>query len=148
MLDSRELLDIDYGNEFNLNGEIRNHLFEVAKWAQFLSIVGFIFTGLLFLGALSIRSLDASVNSIFPYASLLLMLVYLVLASIYFFPVVYLYRFSLKMKSALSQNDEAGITEAFRSLKAHYRFLGILTVLILAFYTFGILFGFSGIPLG
>ncbi|MGC1631594.1 MAG: DUF5362 family protein [Gelidibacter sp.] len=61
-------------------------------------------------------------------------IIYIVMGLIYFFPVLYLFNFSRKMKSALSLNTNEDLTAAFSNLKSHYKFLGVFTIVIISLY--------------
>jgi hypothetical protein len=59
---------------------------------------------------------------------------------LYFFPVLYLFNFSKKMKNALSNNKTVDFTLAFKNLKSHYKFIGIFTIVIISMYVLMFLF--------
>src|SRR5690606_1643028 len=67
-------------------------------------------------------------------------LIYIVLAVIYFFPVLYLFNFSRKLKIALASNDMSSLTEAFSNLKSHYKFIGILAIVVVSIYILAFVF--------
>ena len=74
-----------------------------------------------------------------PYSELgfnggVLGFVYVILALVYFFPILYLFRFAKKMKDSLRTNDNSELTAAFSNLKSHYKFVGIFTIVILSLY--------------
>jgi uncharacterized oligopeptide transporter (OPT) family protein len=69
---------------------------------------------------------------------LVITIVYLILAALYFFPVYYLYQFSTRMKTALSTKKDDTLADAFEVLKSHYKFIGVLTVIVLSLYVLGI----------
>ena len=131
--------------------ETLQNLNETRKWTSFLSIMGFIFIGLMILIAFAAGSLFAAMgenNPAMPYSGTLLGFIYLVIAFIYFFPILYLYRFSKFTKKALEMQDPNDLNEAFKNLKSHYRFMGIITIIMIALYALifliGIAVGFSG----
>ena len=47
---------------------------------------------------------------------------YLLMALLYFFPVMYLFKFSTKLKEALESNNSQVLSESFTNLKSHYKF--------------------------
>jgi hypothetical protein len=119
-----------------INGEIRSYLVESAKWGKFLAIMGYIGIGLLILLALGMMAMG-SASPLFPGMSVnvgAVGLFYIVLAALYFFPVYYLHQFSLKMKQGLTSQDPQSITTGFRNLKSLFKFMGILTIVILSIY--------------
>lgn len=116
----------------------RSFLTEIAKWANFLAILGYVGLGLMILAAVSIIIVGSSV-SIGPIGSgIWISIIYILFAGIYFFPITYLYKFSSNMKIALRTNDQKSLTNAFEYLKSHYKFIGIITIIILGFYILAI----------
>ena len=70
--------------------------------------------------------------------------IYLVLALIYVFPVLYLFKFSTKMKSPLQTKDNEVLANAFKNLKSHYKFIGVFTIITLSLYILVIVFAGIG----
>jgi len=112
-------------------------LFEIRKWAGFLAIMGFIGVGFIVLAALFmgvIFSVLPMGNADMPFPGFIFTIIYLVLAVLYFFPVYYLYQFTTRLKTALLQRSDEFLESAFKFLKSHYKFIGILTIVMLALY--------------
>jgi hypothetical protein len=59
---------------------------------------------------------------------------YLVIAVIYFFPCLFLYNFSVRLRAALRGNDQVKLNQALKSQKTLFKYIGIMTIIILAFY--------------
>jgi flagellar biosynthesis protein FlhB len=71
--------------------------------------------------------------------------VYIVIAAvIWFFPLLYTLRFANQMKIALAGNDQQALNKSFQNLKICLRFLGIITIIILAIYAIVIVFAIVG----
>ena len=130
-------------------------LSEAARWARFLSIVGFIVIGLIVLIGIFAGSLISSMmssgvgnNPVGGAASGIwgsfLIIVYILVAALYFFPCLFLYRFATKMKVALASDDQESLNTSFQNLKKLLRFIGILTIIVLAFYAIALVFGLLG----
>lgn len=122
---------------------------EIAKWSNFLSIIGFIVLGIMVLVALFGGALLASTASEFGggtevVGGAFFTILYLLLALLYFFPVYYMFKFSRNMKAALQAKDEATLTKAFEYMKSHYKFVGILTIVLLSIYLLFFLLGLLG----
>ncbi|HYE55102.1 MAG TPA: DUF5362 family protein, partial [Chitinophagaceae bacterium] len=138
------------GNLFELqvDASSMNYLSETAKWGKFLSIVGFIGCALLVILGLYIATATGGSDALGGLYSmglgLGLAIVYIVLALLYFFPCLYLFRFSNAMQVALRSNDQNNLVAAFSNLKSCFKFVGILTIVILAFYALGIIFAVIG----
>lgn len=115
---------------------------ESARWAKFIAILGFIFCGFLVLIALFAGSMFASMSqSLGDLSSIggaVFTAVYFVFAIISFFPNLYLYRFAVRMQTAIRMNEQMKVQESFRNLKAYFRFIGILFIIILCFYGFAL----------
>ena len=123
---------------------IKSHLSETARWGKFLAILGFILCALIvivgiffgtFLGSLMGRTEN-------PYGSVgysssfgaVAAVAYIFFAVVYFFPCLFLFRFSTKMKTALNANEQTDLTLAFQNLKSLFRYVGIITVILLGIY--------------
>ena len=133
----------------NIDPSSRNHLWETARWARFLAIMGFIVCGLalimgVFAGTIFQNWVDhsllgpdaaADTNSV----RLRTGIVYTIVAIVYFFPCLYLFNFASKMRTALIANDQNTMNESFKNLKKTFRFVGVLTIIILVFWIIGLL---------
>lgn len=125
--------------ELNLPPVILGFLKETSSWTYFLSILGFIGIGLMILGGLFFSLAMNHIPGGNPYADLgidmsYFGMIYIVMALFYFFPVLYLFNFSRKMKTALSSNNNDELTAAFSNLKSHYKFIGIFSIVIISLY--------------
>ena len=63
---------------------------------------------------------------------------YLIMAGIYFFPVYYLYQFASRIKFALREKDNEKLTSSLEYLKSHYKFMGVLALIMVSLY--GVIF--------
>ena len=61
-------------------------------------------------------------------------LLYLVIAGLYCVPIYHLYKFSTDMNEALQNRRTYTLDSAFESLKSHYKFIGIFTIVIISLY--------------
>jgi hypothetical protein len=108
------------------------HLRETRKWTMFLSVLGFILIGICILVIpFVIISLGIIGKSGMESLALLPLLL---IVCIYFFPVYFLYRFSTNSMDAITDSDSQSLEEALKYLKFYYRFMGILVIVMLAFY--------------
>jgi len=136
--------------QLTLSDHAVGFLKETAKWTNFLSIVGFILIGLIVVMALFGGAFLASAASEFgggteAVGGAFFTIIYLLVALLYFFPVYYLFKFSRNMKASLHAKDEGALTKAFEYMKSHYKFVGILTIIMLSFYALIFLLGLLGI---
>lgn len=130
-------------NNLSLTEVSKSFLVETVKWTNFLAILGFVMIGIMVIVAFVI-SLSAAAIPGFAEAGIsggIFGFIYLVMAGIYYIPVSYLYKFSKNLKSAFANNDNAALEKGFEYLKSHYKFMGVLTIIMLAFYALAFVFG-------
>ena len=127
--------------ELVLNYEAQSYLREAGKWANFLSIMGFIFCGLILVLAIFAGTVFSVLSNVMPNAGALpagiggiISVVYIVLDVVYFFFPYYLYQFADKIKKGIVYSDTAHLTAAMGKLKSFLKYWGILTIVLLAFY--------------
>ena len=125
--------------ELNVTSTIMGFLKETSTWTYFLSILGFIGIGLMFLFGVFFSVVMRLMPGGNPYEGLgmdmsYFGLIYIVLALLYFFPVLYLFNFSRKTKLALKTNNNDDLTAAFSNLKSHYKFMGVFTIVVISIY--------------
>lgn len=135
-------------SNLQLTAESQSFLRETAKWAYFLSILGFVGIGFLILLAMFMGTIFSKLGVFAGGFNRMPMMgvgfitfIYLILAVIYFFPVYYLFQFASKAKAAFKSKDNEKLTDSLEFLKSHYKFMGILTIVIFSFY--GVIFLFS-----
>lgn len=137
--------------ELQFTQGIKSLLGESARWAKFLSIVGLILSGLIVLLALAMPAIINTLNSMqqsemFPEGSKTgITINFLIVATMIFFPSLFLLRFSNAMKKALEEINQGELETAFSNLKTLFRFYGILTIIILGLYVLGILLYFAAL---
>jgi hypothetical protein len=122
-----------------------NYLSETARWTRLLSIIGFIYCGLmvivgLFFGSLIARmmtgmnSMGGDAAAIPAVGGGVFGFFFILMSLILFFPAYYLFNFSSKMRRALRYNDQAVLTDSLKNLKSFFKFYGILVIIVLSFY--------------
>jgi hypothetical protein len=144
----------------NVDQTGKTHLAEAARWAKFLSIMGFIMCGLIVLIGIFFGSFFSMFSSRYggnsyddlPASSsglgAAMAVYYVVIALIYFFPFLFLFRFATKMKAALGSGDQEVLNTSFQNLKASFRFVGVLTIIGLAFFVLALVIGMLGFATG
>jgi hypothetical protein len=131
MEDSSGLSKIEIGKETlkNLN--------TARKWSMFISIIGFIFFGLIVLMGLlagTFMSVFSTANEGLIFPSWIYFLIFIVFVIIYLFPVLFLFRFSKYSGEAVVHHDNIKLSRAIRNLKAYFVSTGILIIIIMIFY--------------
>lgn len=118
---------------------IKADLEETARWGKFMSIVGFISVGFLLLIAFSLLLVGNLGQELNGFSQAFIAGFYFVVAIIYVFPVVFLYRYSREMKRALIGEDRVELESAFGNLKKLFVFFGVVTALTLIIYALAII---------
>jgi uncharacterized membrane protein len=137
----------DYGNDsaLSLTSTAMNFLKETAKWAKFLSILGFIGLGFMVLAALFLMTMGTNLSQVtgggMLVSSSFIGLFYIVIVLLYFFPLMYLYKFSNTVTDAILNKDKQRLEESLGFLKSHYKFIGIFAIVMIALYVLMFLFG-------
>ena len=108
----------------------------IRKWAKFISIVTFVMIGIMamagFFMGFAFSMLDTmSYNQAMPFPSFFFPVFYLVMAVIYFFPALYLYRFAQHLGNSLMMGSSEELTTSFHFLSKHYNFIGVLLLISL-----------------
>lgn len=132
--------------EMKLNEEDKFNLVSAAKWAEFICIVMFVCIGLVlaacvfFMLAMGFAGLSSNdlgnsvhVGYLSPAVMWAMMVACIVIYLIYLIPILYLYRFARKTKSAIATGSESEMTESFRNLRSSLKFYGIVVIAGIAF---------------
>jgi hypothetical protein len=61
------------------------------------------------------------------------------MVALYFFPCLYLFNFAKKMQLALRNNDQINLNDSLKNLKSNFKYVGILTIVMLSLYAIGLL---------
>lgn len=130
--------------ELEIDHELSNTLSNTAKWAQFVAIGGFIMTALMLLVIFFIGKAFSAIpqfDLIMAYGGGFFTSMYVILAALFFFPALFAFNFSRKLKYALLNNDQQGLNRAFTSLKLRFKFIGIVYIVIFSLWTLIFLLG-------
>jgi len=127
-------------NSIELTSEIKGYLLETSKWSKFIAIVGFVGIGILaVIGILMLIGFSFLGNLYKGIPMWIVGVVYIVMSVIYYFPTIYLYKFSTKIKQGLQLEGEMVLADGFLNLKKVFKFIGILTIVILSIYVLALL---------
>jgi len=128
------------------------HLNETARWARFLALVGIIALILMVVLIIGVVSFMSSADADNPYSAapffpgfgVAMAIYYVIIAAIWFIPLLYLFRFSGQMRTALNGNDQQALNASFLNLKACFKFVGIVTIIFLVLSILGVVLGLMG----
>jgi hypothetical protein len=107
------------------------------KWAMFLAIIGFIFLGIMIVVGLIagtfLKTFSSGENN-FGISDKLVFIPILLIGLIYFFPVLFLFRFSKYVSRSIQNLDKLQFHKAVKNLKLYFAYIGILIIIILSIY--------------
>jgi hypothetical protein len=136
--------------KIEIEQETLKHLNTARKWAMFLAITGFIFLGLIviigliagtFLTAFSTGEKGLGIPESLMFIPVLL------IGAIYFFPVLFLFRFSKHAHRAVQTFDKLALHKSIKNLKACFAYIGILIIIVLTIYILVLVVAGSSIAL-
>jgi len=128
-------------DQLNIDAIAADHLKETAKWAKFISIAGFIFSGLILVFAVYYYNLMTQ----FPFGRryytryMLTVAVYIAVAVVWTITSIYQLKFASAMLAALETNDQQELQRSMANLKTYYRISGIVSILSLLLCLLGML---------
>lgn len=135
--------NLQENRKIEIEQETLNDLNTTRKWSMFMAILGFIFLGLMiiiglmagtFFSALSPETAGMKIGGAFFF------IIFLIMAVIYFFPVLFLFQFSRHTGNAVASLDKAELHKAFRNLKSYFVYIGILIIIGLSIYLISLIF--------
>lgn len=133
--------------DLHVDHHVNNYLTEAAKWGKFLGIVGMVFCGLFVLFGLFFGSMIGAMmpmaggeaGAVGAIGAGFFTAIYIIIALIYFFPCLYLYRFGSQAQDALKNNEQAKFQSSVKNLKSCLKFMGVLMIIVLVFYVLAFL---------
>ncbi|TXH21392.1 MAG: hypothetical protein E6Q95_03880 [Chitinophagaceae bacterium] len=131
-------------NQNLLSNNGTNDLYEAAKWAKFLGIVGLFFIFMMLIAAVflsaSISAAMEEAGSTVPLSGAAFSIIYIFLAALYIYPVWTFFKFGNLMRSAIRTNNASIFNEAIANLKNCFKFLAMLMILMMGLYILSIVF--------
>lgn len=131
----------------------KTQLSDASKWARFLAIVGMVLLllmiafGVFFSTLLSSRMGDLDAEATSGWRSAMgvgMAVVYIIIAVIWFFPLLFLLRFANAMRTALNGNNQDALNASFANLKRCFKYIGIVTIILLVIYAVVLFLALSG----
>jgi len=123
--------------KIEIGQETLKNLNTTRKWAMFLAIIGFILLGLIIVIGLIAGTFLTAFNSgekSLGIPESLMFVPILLLAVIYFFPVLFLFRFSKHTAHAIQTLDKQELHKAIKNLKICFAYIGIMIIIIFSLY--------------
>jgi len=132
--------------DLQIDNEGSSYLFEIAKWAKLFGILGLIGGVIIILAGLMTAFLSSSLNS---FAGLrgfgpVIGIFSVLISIVYLYSSWLLLKFATTMPTGLKKNDQLLVNEALKNLKIFFRFLGILSLVIIGVYAALFIIGLIG----
>jgi len=137
--------NIQENRKIEIGQESLGYLNITRKWTMFFAILGFVLLGIMLIIGLLAGSFMSTFTSKMPgmegvegakavggIASGFIIIFQLVFAVIYFFPLLFLFRFSRHTKNAVSNFDANELQLGLKNLKSYWMYIGILAIVALA----------------
>lgn len=136
-----EILDNSVGNSgLVVTEEMKVFLKETSTWAMVLAIFGFIGIGLMIIIGIGLSLFFSSMNELSglsnnsPIDMSLFGIIYIAIALVYLMPIWYLYKFATDLKKAIRSDDQEMLHSSLQYQKKHYKFIGIVMIVMIVLY--------------
>ena len=126
-------------NNLVVSQSVREALDKMVYWAKFLAIIGYIGIGLMVFAAIAMIGLEDWETKLF-----LVSFLYIGFAALYYFPVHYLYVFSINARRALNSNTQIDLDLGLSNLASNFKFVGVMTLVVLSIYALVFIIGIGG----
>jgi hypothetical protein len=117
------------------------NLAEAAKWAKFLGIIGIFFLALLLLVGIAFMFMMPAFMSNMPPSSpfakmggAFFGIIYFVIAAINFYPIWAMLKFGSLIRAGIRTENQGTFNEGLIYLKRFFKFIGILTIVVIGIY--------------
>jgi uncharacterized membrane protein (DUF485 family) len=115
------------------------HLRRTKPWVRFFAVLSFIGSALLVVLGLMLAVMGSALPTMFgasgnPGVGVGVGIAYLLLALLYIFPGLYLWRYASAIDSLVQHPQSLTLEEAMRHQTAFWRFVGILSAVMIAIY--------------
>lgn len=141
MQDLNEQNEIAEQPKLVVTEEMRSYFYDMAKWANFLAIVGFVFTGFAVISAFTIGAaigtnpeLAAMVGAMGKFGSIGFTAVCLIYAFALFYPSLLLFKYAIKAKIGVLYGEQASLDEALGKMKSLFKYWGIIVIIFISLY--------------
>lgn len=123
------------------------HLRATKPWVRLISIIMFISVGLMFLGGVAIMLMPSPMGMGGAGFSAIIGILYILIGVLYIFPAYFLHQYASAINDFLNGGGDTAMETALGSQKSFWRFVGILTLIVIClyalFFLFAILAGLS-----
>lgn len=136
-----EDLETQQNPQLIVTEDMRSYIYDIAKWAGFLGIVGFVLSAFMLMAALTI---GPTINSNPEMAKMLgqlgamdgttFSIVFLIYAFAIFYPSLLMVRYATKAKQGVLYGEQTSLNEAISKLKSLFKYFGVLAIIVIGLY--------------
>jgi hypothetical protein len=127
------------GADANLYGAV-NMLSQTKPWVRFISVVMFIGSAFMILAGVVMMAAPMAAGGAFSVWTIIFGVVYIAMAVFYIMPAVFLWRYADRIAMFVQEGTAGSLASALESQKSFWKFVGILTMVIMAVYAVAIVF--------
>ena len=120
------------------------HLRATKPWVRLISVVMFIFAGLIFLGGFFMLLMPSPGGMRGFGVGPAVGIVYFLLGGLYLFPGYFLHQYASSIQDFLQNGSDSAMENALGSQKSFWRFVGILTLIVICIYALVFFFAIFG----
>jgi len=125
--------------------EVVETLRQTKPWARLLAVLGFIGIGLMVLASVAMLAFESSMRIGLPRGfGVGMMVLYLFMAGIQLPAVLFLNRYASRIGDLLGSHAPSDLREALVAQKSFWRYIGILTLVVMCIYVLIIAFAVVG----
>ncbi len=131
--------------------DMRSYIYDIARWARILGIIGFSFAGLMFLSALTIGpaisanpelgKMLGQLGTMDPATFTIVLIIY---ALAFSYPSFLMVRHAAKAKQGVLYGDQESLNEGMAKLKSLFKYFGMLALIVIGLYFIAIFSGILG----
>ena len=120
------------------------HLRATKPWVRFISVIMFISVGLMFLGGLFMMFTPSLPGMRGVGFGPVIGIIYFLIGGLYLFPAYFLHQYASSIQDLLQGGGDSAMENALGSQKSFWRFVGILTLVIICIYALVFFFAIFG----
>ena len=121
------------------------HLRATKPWVRLISVVMFISVGLMWLGGVAMMFMSSAMGMRDSgFVGPVVGIIYIILGGLYIFPAYFLHQYASSINHLVQGGGDSAMENALGSQKSFWRFVGILTLVIISLYALIFLFAIFG----
>lgn len=123
-------------NPLFVSNEMKSDLLSISRWTKFLAILGFVGIGFMLIAGFIMVVSSSMMSYIYQDSMVMIIIavVYVIFAVVYFFPVMYLMKSAVDLGKGVNENNNEFLALGVKNLKAHFKYMGIMIIATIGLY--------------